>query len=57
MTAKTPTVDVTLAKAHTHAGKPHAAGATISVSPAVATWLRDQGIANTAEAAPKKEAK
>lgn len=38
-------IEVTLAKAHTHKGKPYAEGEKIKVSPAVAQWMYDNGVA------------
>lgn len=58
MTAKPNQVEVELAKPHTHAGKPCKADDKIKVAPAIADWLRAQGIAKpAAEITTKKEAK
>ncbi|WP_276681188.1 DUF7210 family protein [Thalassolituus oleivorans] len=42
--ASTKTIDVTLAKAHTHAGKAYAAGDKINVREATASWLKKAGV-------------
>lgn len=39
------TIKVTLARAHTHAGRQHEAGDVISVTPPEAEWLAAQGVA------------
>ncbi len=41
-------VRVVLRAPHTHAGVDYAAGAVLDVTPAVAAWLRDNGIAESA---------
>ena len=56
MTAKPNPVEVELAQPHTHAGKPYKADDKIKVAPAIADWLRDQGIAKPAAPATKKGA-
>jgi hypothetical protein len=45
MTTKSKTVEVTLAKAHTHKGERKAKGAKLTVSPAVAQWMYSNGVA------------
>lgn len=42
--ATTKTIEVTLAKAHTHAGKSYAAGDKITVREATAAWLKKAGV-------------
>lgn len=41
-------VEVTLAKAHTHAGMPYAAGTKIKVTEADRDWLQQAGVITTA---------
>jgi hypothetical protein len=45
MTTNSKTIEVTLAKAHTHQGKTYAKGKKIKVSPTVAQWLYDNDVA------------
>lgn len=47
-------VEVTLGKAHEHAGKQHQAGEKIKVSEPEAKWLTDNGITATPQEASKK---
>jgi hypothetical protein len=55
--ASTKTIDVTLAKAHTHAGKAYAAGDKITVREATAEWLKKAGVvADNAAAKSRKGA-
>lgn len=42
--ASTKTIKVTLAKAHTHAGKDYADGDKINVREATAAWLKKAGV-------------
>lgn len=56
MSTKPTLVTVELAKAHTHEGKAYKTGDTLNVSPAVAEWLRDRGVATHATTKAKKEA-
>lgn len=51
-------IKVTLAKAHTHAGKAYAAGDKINVREATAAWLKKAGVVadNAAAAKPEKGA-
>lgn len=45
------TIKVTLARAHTHAGRQHEAGDEISVTPPEAEWLAAHGVAKVISAA------
>ncbi|PHR68503.1 hypothetical protein [Alcanivorax sp.] len=47
MSTKKKTVKVTLAKPHTHAGKPRKEGAEIEVTPRQAQWLAERGTIKT----------
>ncbi|MDH0494248.1 DUF7210 family protein [Comamonas aquatica] len=47
------TVKVTLAKAHTHAGVDHPAGAELEVDQATATWLQEHAVTAPAATAVK----
>ncbi|WP_428243007.1 DUF7210 family protein [Gynuella sp.] len=63
MTTKNTQIEVTLKKAHKHAGKAFTAGDKIQVGPVAAEWLFGQGIidnpasAMAASAETKKETK
>lgn len=48
---KQKTVEVTLAKPHTHAGTPHPAGAKIQVSEPVRAWMVENKIVEGAAGA------
>lgn len=50
-------VEVTLKKAHMHAGKPCHAGDKITVTGPQRDWLAAHGLINAAPQAPKDEAK
>lgn len=56
MSAKPTLLTVELVKAHTHEGKAFKAGDALNVSPAVAEWLRAQGVVAPAMTKAKKEA-
>lgn len=56
MSAKPTLITVELVKPHTHAGKAYQAGDSLNVSPALAEWLRAQGVVAPAMTKAKKEA-
>lgn len=50
-------VEVTLARAHTHAGVDYAEGDKLAVRPDQKTWLEEQGIVDKPGAKPKAKDK